>query len=168
MQSSNWWDGDVPWAMKLRSNFSRNSSDNLSSGVKASSPTTAFIAAASRPMAYFAYYEVRLVLLKVNRYQLIRHVAMIFSSHAFSNGRFHQSGKGREDIDRRIYLSIMQLTIHKDLAFSNIASEIWNRMRNVYTNGQPWSRGGLPSFGIVKMGICVMEPFLPSTRPARS
>lgn len=25
-----------------------------------------------------------------------------------------------------------------------------------------------PSLGIVKMGICVMEPFLPSTRPARS
>jgi len=133
--------------MKLRSNFSRNSSDNLSSGVKASSPTTAFIAAASRPIAYFAYYDIRLVLLKVGRYQLIRHIAMIFSSHAFSNGRFHQSGKRRKDIDRRIYLSIMQLTIHKDLAFSNIASEIWNRMRNVYTK---WST--LISWGFTVIG----------------
>jgi len=25
----------------------------------------------------------------------------------------------------------------------------------------------LPSLGMVRMGICVMEPFLPSTRPAR-
>jgi len=118
--------------MKLRSNFSRNSSDNLSSGVNASSPTTAFIAAASRPIAYFAYYHIRDV--KAGRYQLIRHVTVIFSSHPFSNGRFHQSGKRREDIDRRIYLSIVQLTIHEDLTFSNIAGKIWNRMRNVYTN----------------------------------
>lgn len=26
----------------------------------------------------------------------------------------------------------------------------------------------VPSFGIVRMGICVMEPLRPSTRPARS
>ena len=158
--------------MKVRSNFSRNSSDNLSSGVNASSPTTAFIAAASRPIAYFAYYPIRD--LKAGGYQLIRHVTVIFSSHAFSNGRFHQSGKRWEDIDRRIYLSIVQLTIHKDLAFSNIAGKIWNRMRNVYTNKRlilvstEGGSRGLPSLGIVKMGICVMDPFLPSTRPARS
>lgn len=46
----------VPWPTKPRSNLSRNSSANLSSGDNASSPTTAFIAAASRPIAYLAYW----------------------------------------------------------------------------------------------------------------
>src|SRR3954465_6809977 len=43
------------WLMKVRSNLSRNSSESLSSADSASSPTTAFMAAASRPMAYLAY-----------------------------------------------------------------------------------------------------------------
>jgi hypothetical protein len=47
--------GDAPWLMNCRSNLSRNSSASLSSDESASSPTTAFIAAASRPIAYLAY-----------------------------------------------------------------------------------------------------------------
>ena len=45
----------VPWLTNCFSNFSRNSKLSLSSWLRASSPTTAFIAWASRPMAYFAY-----------------------------------------------------------------------------------------------------------------
>jgi hypothetical protein len=48
---------DIPWPTKFRSNLSRNSSASLSSDERASSPTTAFIAAASRPIAYLAYYD---------------------------------------------------------------------------------------------------------------
>lgn len=43
------------WEINDLSNFSKNSKLSLSSDDKASSPTTAFIAAASLPMAYFAY-----------------------------------------------------------------------------------------------------------------
>ena len=54
------WEGrHVPWPTNCFSNLSRNSRASLSSGESASSPTTAFIAAASRPIAYFAYYRHR-------------------------------------------------------------------------------------------------------------
>ena len=46
---------DVPWLTKPLSNLSKNSRASLSSLDRASSPTTAFMAAASRPMAYLAY-----------------------------------------------------------------------------------------------------------------
>ena len=47
----------APWPTNCFSNLSRNSKASLSSGDRASSPTTAFIAAASRPIAYLAYYR---------------------------------------------------------------------------------------------------------------
>ena len=43
--------------MNVFSNFSKNSKESLSSWLSASSPTTAFMAAASLPMAYFAYLD---------------------------------------------------------------------------------------------------------------
>jgi len=47
--------GDIklqsPWVMKFFSNFARNSRYNRSSGVRASSPTTAFMACTSFPIA---------------------------------------------------------------------------------------------------------------------
>lgn len=117
--------------MKLLSNFSKNSSASLSSGVRASSPTTAFIAAASRPMAYLAYLILEVLFQET--YQLIRHIAMILSRHTLTNGGFHQTRKRRKDIDRRIYLSVVQLTINKNLSFCNISRQIRNRMGNIYT-----------------------------------
>lgn len=45
-----------PWLTNSFSNRSKNSSESLSSAERASSPTTAFIDAASLPVAYLAYY----------------------------------------------------------------------------------------------------------------
>ena len=58
--------------------------------------------------------------------------------------------------------------------------DIWNRqkkeclrletdilMYRYFTQYMCCKSETLPSLGIVRMGICVMEPFLPSTRPAR-
>lgn len=44
-----------PWPTNSFSKRSKNSRHSLSSGLRASSPTTAFIEAASRAIAYFAY-----------------------------------------------------------------------------------------------------------------
>lgn len=79
-------------------------------------------------------------------------------------------------------MSVVQLPVNKDLAFSDISCQIGNRMGDIYPNPTTKFRenSGLymcvatveitssPSLGIVKMGIWVMEPFRPWTRPARS
>ena len=70
---------------------------------------------------------------------------MIFPCHPFTNCRFHQTGQRWEHVDWRIdligfnfnsndisYLSILQLSININLAFSNITSQIRNRMSNIF------------------------------------
>ena len=41
------------------------------------------------------------------------------------------------------------------------------RSANLILDNATWNNNFIPSLGIVKIGIWVMEPFLPSTRPAR-
>lgn len=75
-----------------------------------------------------------------------------------------------------VYLSVMELPVHIDLSLCDVASQVGDGMGDVWVRGTKVGRilsfrvarqQHLPSFGIVKMGICVMEPFRPSTRPAR-
>jgi len=47
-------------------------------------------------------------------------------------------------------------------------SNITNQIRVMVKKVLFWGGGSLPSLGIVKIGIWVIEPFLPSIRPARS
>ena len=67
----------------------------------------------------------------------------------------------------------MQLTVDKDLALGNVASKIGNGMGDICIDAVRWAWGVerhevLPSLGIVRIGICVIEPLRPCTRPARS
>lgn len=56
---------------------------------------------------------------------------MVLSGHFCTNSRFHETRKGRQDIDRRIDLSIVQLTVNIYLTLSNITGQVGNRMGNV-------------------------------------
>jgi hypothetical protein len=49
---------------------------------------------------------------------------VVFARHAFSNGGFHQPGERWENVDRWVYLSVMQLTVHKDLSFRDISRQV--------------------------------------------
>ena len=69
----------------------------------------------------------------------------------------------------------MQLPVDKDLAFGDVSSQVRDRMRDIFRNmrerpleTENLPEAHIPSLGMVRIGICVMEPFLPSTRPARS
>ena len=78
-----------------------------------------------------------------------------------------------------LYLSILQLSININLAFSNITSQIRNRMSNIFIwHSENWNlkhhmfnNGAVCPSLTDKMQIkptCVMDPARPSTRPARS
>ena len=66
----------------------------------------------------------------------------------------------------------MELTVDEDLAFSNVTCKIGNRMCDIYKRKSACSEKetlpAIPSLGIVRMGIWVIDPLRPSTRPARS
>jgi hypothetical protein len=81
-------------------------------------------------MAYLAYLILEILFQET--YQLIRHIAMILSRHTLTNGGLHQTGKRWKDIDGRIYLSVVQLTINKDLSLCDISRQIRNRVGNIY------------------------------------
>jgi len=98
---------------------------------------------------------------------------MILPGELLTNRTLHQPRKRRENVNGWVNLPVVELTIHKDLSLSDVTSQIGNRMCNIYTNGQSelylsFGMTLLPSLGIVRIGIWVMEPFRPSTRPARS
>ena len=56
---------------------------------------------------------------------------MINSGHAFTNGRFHESGEGWEHVDGRIDLSVVQVSVNKDLSLGDIPSEIGDGMSDI-------------------------------------
>ena len=45
-------------------------------------------------------------------------------SSVFLNGFLHETGEGRQHVDGRIDLLVVELPVDEDLAFSDIASEI--------------------------------------------
>ena len=57
---------------------------------------------------------------------------MVLSRHSFSNGRFHETRKGRKHIDGWIDVPVVQLTIDVDLSFGNVASQIGDRMGDIW------------------------------------
>ena len=64
-------------------------------------------------------------------HQLIRDVTMVFSGEFFANCTLHQPRQRRQDIDGRVNLSIVELSVYENLAFSNVSRQIRNGMRNV-------------------------------------
>ena len=49
----------------------------------------------------------------------------------FLNSLLHQTRKGRQNVDWSIDLLVVKLTIDEDLAFGDVACQIWNRMGDV-------------------------------------
>lgn len=93
---------------------------------------------------------------------------MILSGQFFTNSTLHQPGQGGQDVDWWVNLSVVQLSVDEDLAFCNVACKIGYRMRDIYEVTSAaccgclqHRRETLPSFGMVRMGICVIEPFRP-------
>ncbi len=56
---------------------------------------------------------------------------MILPSHALANGRLHQTRQGGEDVDGRIDLPVVQLTVNVDLALGDVAGQIGDGVSDV-------------------------------------
>ena len=89
----------------------------------------------------------------------------------------------RDALDGRVDLLVVQLAVDEDLALGDVARQVGDRVRDVceraltagsasasararHGRGERASDG--PSLGMVRIGIWVIEPLRPSTRPARS
>jgi len=57
---------------------------------------------------------------------------VVLASMAFADGGLHETGKGREDVDRWVDTFVVELTVDEDLAFSDVACEIGNGVGNVW------------------------------------
>ena len=90
-------------------------------------------------MAYFAYWlrdcEARgLLVPRVDTYQLIGDITMILPRKFFTDRTLHQTRQRRQDVDRRIYLTIVELPVDKDLSFRDVSGKIRNRVSDICKN----------------------------------
>uniref|UniRef100_A0A2M4D215 Putative secreted protein n=1 Tax=Anopheles darlingi TaxID=43151 RepID=A0A2M4D215_ANODA len=63
--------------------------------------------------------------------QLVGHIRVILARHALTDGGLHQTRQRRQHVDRRIDLSVVQLTIDVDLTLGNVTGQIGNRMGDI-------------------------------------
>ena len=85
---------------------------------------------------------------------------MIFS--VLFNGLLHQPGEGGEHVDGRVDLLVVKLPVNENLSLSDVTSQVRNGMSDVIILNM------VRLTGMDKMGIWVIDPFLPRTRPALS
>lgn len=64
-------------------------------------------------------------------HQLVRHVAVVLARKLLANGTLHETGQGRQDVDWRVDLSVVQLTIDENLPLSDVTRQVWNRMCDI-------------------------------------
>ncbi len=97
---------------------------------------------------------------------------MVFPGVAFADGGLHETGEGWQYVDGWVDTFVVELSVNEDLAFSDVACKIGNRMCDICRRKLAYSEANkmpiIPSLGIVRMGIWVIDPLRPSTRPARS
>jgi hypothetical protein len=67
----------------------------------------------------------------VDTYHLVGNISMILSGQFLPNGALHKSRKGGEDIDRRVDLAIVQVSVDNNLPLCDVTCQIWDRMGNV-------------------------------------
>ena len=85
---------------------------------------------------------------------------MVFSIFLYS--LLHETGERREHVDGRVDLFVVELPVDEDLSLSNVASEVGDGVGDIVVLAKQQCTG------IDKMGIWVIEPFLPCTLPALS
>ena len=56
---------------------------------------------------------------------------MIISSHALSNSSLHQTRQRRKNVNWRVDTSLVHVSVNVYLPFSNVSSQIWNRMCDI-------------------------------------
>ena len=59
---------------------------------------------------------------------------MILPCKFFTDRALHQTRQRRQDVDRGIYLTIVQLPVDKDLTFSDVSGKIRDRVSDIYEN----------------------------------
>lgn len=57
---------------------------------------------------------------------------MILPCKFFTDRTLHQTRQRRQDVDWRIYLTIVQLSVDKNLTFRDVSGKIRNRVSDVY------------------------------------
>ena len=56
---------------------------------------------------------------------------MVFPRQLLADGALHETGQRRQDVDRWVYLPVVQLTIDEDLALRDVPGEIGNGVRDI-------------------------------------
>jgi hypothetical protein len=87
--------------------------------------------------------------------ELVGHVRVVLPSAARTDGRFHETGKRRKDVDGRVDALVVELAINEDLPFSDIPCQIGNGVGDIWRCQLSSVLGYLyvPSLGMVKIGI---------------
>ena len=67
----------------------------------------------------------------VARVELVRHVRVVLPGHALADGGLHETRERRQHVDRRVDLSVVQLTIYVDLALRDVSSQIGDGVSDV-------------------------------------
>ena len=59
---------------------------------------------------------------------------MILPCKFFTDRALHQTRQRWQDVDRRIYLTIVQLPVDKDLPFRDVSGKIRNGVSDIWEN----------------------------------
>ena len=57
---------------------------------------------------------------------------MIFPGQFLTNSALHKTRQGRQDIDGRVDLSVVQLTVDEDLSLRDVTGKIRDGVRDIY------------------------------------
>ena len=64
-------------------------------------------------------------------YQLIGDITVILPGEFLTDSTLHETRQRRQHVDGRVNLSVVELTVDKDLALRNVTSQIGDRMGNI-------------------------------------
>src|SRR5947209_11280417 len=65
---------------------------------------------------------------RVRRVELVRDLLVVLPRAAFPDPCVHESGQGRQRVDRRIDAFAVELPVHRDLSLGDVSGQVGNRM----------------------------------------
>src|SRR3989475_9093035 len=74
---------------------------------------------------------------RVRRVELVRDLLVVLPRAAFPDPRVHESGQGRQRVDRRIDDLSVEVPVHRDLSLGDVSGEVGNRMGSVVVGNRP-------------------------------
>ena len=63
---------------------------------------------------------------------------MILPGEFLSDGGLHESGEGRENVDGRVDLSVVKLSIDEDLTLRDVSGKIGDGVGDICGKGNGW------------------------------